>query len=314
MPSFASARSTAAVLSLLSAFAWATYYIFVLAITPGTAPSAILVYPFLYGGIAYALWAVLAGQGAAFARLWRSPAAYLRTALLIGMQLSVLASTYLTGPVDAALLSLIGDVVVTPVLVAFALRVHRREIRTTGFAVGALLSLVGGAMAIAGGKGLSAIHDWGWLAVPAVPLTVALYFLLTAIANKETAASAVVGQSMLAASLVTVLVPPAIPGGWAGLAVTSLFPVAVLLALGLTSFFLAPVLYFEALARGGLVVPPMLMTGIPVFTQLLSALVLRLGVPFVALLGIPVAVVGAMLALRAGTRAASEPTPSVPAG
>ena len=295
-------------LSLLSAFTWATYYIFVLAITPGTAPSAILVYPFLYGGIAYTLWAVLAGHGAAFAKLWRSPAAYLRTALLVGMQLSVLASTYLTGPVDAALLSLIGDGVVTPVLVAAAFSAHRRAIRTSWFAVGALLSLVGGAMAIAGGTGLQAVHDWGWLAVPAVPFTVALYFLLTAIANRETAASAVVGQSMLAASLVTVLVTPAIPGGWAGLVVTTPFPTAVLIATGLTSFFIAPVLYFEALARGGLVLPPMLMTGIPVFTLLLSAIVLRLGVPFVALLGIPVAVVGALLALRAETRAASEAT------
>ena len=313
MPPVASVKSLAAVLSLLSAFAWATYYIFVLAITPGTAPSAILIYPFLYGGIAYALWAVLAGHGLAFAKLWRSPSAYLRTGLLVGMQLSVLASTYLTGPVDAALLSLIGDVVVTPVLVAFAFQVHRREIRTTWFAVGALCSLVGGAMAIAGGKGLSAIHDWGWLAVPAVPLTVALYFLLTAIANRETAPSAVVGQSMLAASLITMLVAPAIPGGWAGLAVTAPFPMVVLLTLGLTSFFLAPVLYFEALARGGLVIPPMLMTGIPVFTLLLSAIILHLAVPLVALLGIPVAVLGALLALRAGTRAAGDSTPTAPA-
>ena len=309
MARVASAKSVAAVLSLLSAFGWATYYIFVLAITPGTTPSAILVYPFLYGGIAYALWAILAGHGAAFVQLWRSPAAYLRTALLVGMQLSVLAATYLTGPVDAALLSLIGDVVVTPVLVAFAFSVHRREIRSTWFTVGALLSLVGGAMAIAGGKEVSAIHSWGWLVVPAVPLTVALYFLLTALANRETAASAVVGQSMLAASLVTVVIAPAIPGGWAGLAVVTPYPVVVLLVLGLTSFFLAPVLYFEALARGGLVLPPMLMTGIPVFTLLLSATVLHLAVPFVALLGIPVAVLGALLALRAGTRAAEDPAP-----
>ncbi len=313
MPSAASPKRASAVLSLLAAFAWATYYIFVLAITPGTAPAAILVYPFLFGGLAYATWAILAGHAKAFAKLWRSPAAYLRTGLLVGMQLSILAATYLTGPVDAALLSLIGDVVVTPVLVALAFSVHRGEMRTSWFAFGALLSLVGGAMAIAGGSGLSAVHDWGWLAVPAVPLTVALYFLLTAIANREAHPSAVVGQSMLAAGLVTLLATPALPGGWAGLVVTTPFPVTILIATGLTSFFLAPVLYFEALNRGGLVLPPMLMTGIPVFTLFLSAVVLRLEIPLVAILGIPVATVGALLALRAETPRTTASAPRVSA-
>ena len=308
MPPVSSAKGAAAVLTLLSAFAWATYYIFVLAITAGTTPSAILVYPFLFGGIPYALWAVLRGHGAAFVRLWRSPAAYLRISLLVGMQLSVLASTYLTGPVDAALLSLLGDIVVTPLLVAYVFGAHRRVIQNGWFALGAFLSMVGGAMAIAGGTGVNTIHDWGWLAVPAVPLTVAFYFLLTARANQETPASAVVGQSMLGATLVTALVAPAIPGGWAGLAVTGPIPVAVLLATGLTSFFLAPVLYFDALARGGLVIPPMLMTGIPVFTLLLSAVVLHLSLPFVALLGIPVAVVGSLVALRGELRSTRDPT------
>lgn len=306
MPISSSAKSAAAVLSLLSAFAWATYYIFVLAITPGTAPSAVLVYPFLFGGIAYAIWAGLAGHATAFVRLWRSPAAYLRTGLLIGMQLSVLAATYLAGPVDASLLSLIGDVVVTPLLVAFLYGAHRREIQSLWFAVGALLSLVGGAMAIAGGSGLNAVHDWGWLAVPAVPLTVAFYFLLSARASEEAPTSAVVGQSLLAAALVSVILSPAVPGGWGGLAVGTAFPAAILLALGLTSFFLAPMLYFEAFARGGLVIPPMLMTGIPVFTLLLSSVVLHLALPFVALLGIPVAVLGSLLALRGGMK---EPDP-----
>ena len=302
----ASAKGLSALLSLLSAFAWATYYIFVLAITPGTPPSAILVYPFLFGGIAYALWAIGSGHLAPFVGLWRSPAAYLRTGLLVGMQLSVLAATYLTGPVDASLLSLIGDVVLTPLLVAFALGAHRKEIRTVGFAAGAFLSLLGGGMAIAGGGGLGSVHDWGWLTVPAVPLTVALYFLLTALENERTPTSAVVGQSLLAATVVGALLAPLVPGGWNGLLVTAPVPLFVLVALGLTSFFVAPLLYFEAFARGGLVIPPMLMTGIPVFTLLLSAIFLHLSLPLVALLGIPVAVAGALVALRGETSAATD--------
>lgn len=292
------ARGIAVVLSLLAAFGWATYYIFVLAITPGTAPSAILLYPFLFGGLAYSLLAVLQGHGPALRAVWAEPAAYLRTALLTGMQVSVLAATYLTGPVDASLLSLIGDVVATPLIVAFVLRAHREQVRSALFALGLLLSLTGGTMAIVGGQSLTVVHDWGWLVVPAVPLTVALYFLLTARANERSPPSAVVGQSMLASALLCAAIAPAIPGGWAGLWVVDPLPIAVLLATGISSFFLAPALYFLALHRVGLVIPPMLMTGIPVFTLLLSAIVLGLSLPALALAGIPVAVVGAILTLR----------------
>ncbi len=301
------AQRTAVTLSILAALGWSTYYIFVLAITPGTAPSAILVYPFLFGGIAYAGWSWGAGHGRSFVRLWARPAAYVRTSLLVGMQLSVLAATYLTGPVDASLLSLIGDVVATPLIVALLLGIHREQVGSGGFVLGLLLSLAGGTMAIAGGQSLGVVRGWGWTVVPAVPLTVALYFLLTARANETEPADAVVGQSMLASALVTALFAPAIPGGWAGLVVTDPGAIAVLLVTGFTSFFLAPALYFIAIDRVGLVLPPMLMTGIPVFTLLLSAIILRIAVPIIALLGVPVAVAGALLALRAESQA---PAPS----
>ncbi|MGD0250030.1 MAG: DMT family transporter [Thermoplasmata archaeon] len=292
-------RGIAVFFSLLAALGWASYYIFVLRISPGTSPSAILVYPFLVGGAAYAGWTVLEGHGKVFARLWSDPSAYLRTGLLVTMQFSVLAATYLTGPVDASLLSLIGDVVATPLVVAFILGQHRAQIRSRLFAVGLVLSLAGGTMAIVGGRSLTEVHSWGWLAVPAVPLSVAFYFLLTARANERAPPSAVVGQSMLAAGAISLLLAPLVPGGWGGIAAVTPGPFLVLVVTGLTSFFLAPALYFVALRRVGLVIPPMLMTGIPVFTLLLSAVVLGLGLPVIAILGIPVAVVGALLTLRA---------------
>jgi drug/metabolite transporter (DMT)-like permease len=284
--------------SVLSAFLWACYYLFVLWVSPGTAPSAILAYPFLFGGAAYTAWAFGSGHGPAFLSLWRDPMAYARTGLLFGMQVSVLAATYLTGPVDASLLSLIGDVVLTPIVVALLIGAYRAHIARPLFAVGLLVSLAGGTMAIVGGQSLSAVHGWGWLAVPGVTLTVAFYFLLTARANRTIAPSAVVAQSMLASGLLIVLVAPVFPGGWPGLVSVAPVPAALLALCGLTSFFLAPALYFLALDRVGLVIPPMLMTAIPVFTLLLSAEVLHLALPLLGILGIPVAVVGAILALR----------------
>jgi len=292
--------TVAVVLAVLAAFGWSTYYIFVLWASPAAAPSPVLVFPFLFGGVIYLFWAYATGAGPSFAALWRSPAAWFRTSLLVTMQLSVIAATYLIGPVDASLLSLIGDVVATPLVVAFILGSHRAQVASPVFGLGLLLSLVGGTMAILGGKNLSSIPPAGWLVVPAEPLTIAFYFILTAKASETAPMSAVVGQSMLAAGLLSAVLSVFVPGGWAGLVHVPPIPLFLLVVTGVSSFFVAPVLYFVAIEKVGLVIPPMLMTGIPVFTLLLSAVFLALPPPLIALLGVPIAVVGGVLSLRAG--------------
>jgi drug/metabolite transporter (DMT)-like permease len=302
-------RAVAVVLSLAAALAWATYYVFVLWASPAARPSAVLVYPFLFGGVLYVAWAVARGAGRDVLRLFRSARAYLRIALLVGMQLSVLAATYQTGPVDASLLSLIGDVVVTPVIVAFALGIDRRHVASPRFLAGLLLSLAGGTLAIVGGRSLAAIPPAGWLVVPAVPLTVAFYFILSARAAEAVPMSAVVGQSMLTAGLVTAALAPLVPGGWGGLVTVPLRPLLLLALCGVSSFFVAPAVYFLAIEKVGLILPPMLMTGIPVFTLLLSATLLGIAPPWVAVLGVPLAVVGGVLALR-GEQAQPRPSPA----
>ncbi len=59
-----------------------------------------------------------------------------------------------------------------------------------------------------------------------------------------------------------------------------------------------------------MVIPPMLMTGIPVFTLLLSATVLQIPVPLVAALGVPIAVGGAILTLRGEVAVEGTPLPA----
>ncbi len=295
------------------ALCWATYYLFVLWATPAATPSAILVVPFLIGGTAYLAWAAATGAGPAFFRLFLSPAAYLRIGLLVGMQISVLAATYLTGPVDASLLSLIGDVVATPLVVAVLFGIQRPQISSPLFVLGVLLSVAGGGLAIAGGRHLAAVPPLGWLVVPAIPVTVAFYFLLTARANERLPRSAVVGQSILGAALVLAVLSPALPGGTGTIFAAPPRAWLLLLATGLTSFFAAEVLYFHAIAQVGLILPPMLMTAIPVFTLVLSAGFLGISPPLVALLGIPIAVGGALVVLRAEAVDA-PPTASRPPG
>jgi drug/metabolite transporter (DMT)-like permease len=286
-------------MALAAAFGWSTYYLFVLWDTPGTAPSAILLYPFAIGGLCYALWAIAAGQGVEFARIWRSPDAYARTALMLGMQLSILAATYLTGAVDASLLSLIGDVVATPILAAALFAGPRSALGRPLFLTGLVLSLAGGTLAIVGGRRISGIHGLGWLAVLVAPVAVGFYFILSARAAESAPASAVVGQSLIGAAIGVVIVAPLVPGGWDGLVRVGAVPFALLAANGVVSFFLAPALYFLSIRREGIILPPMLMTAIPIFTLLLSVEVLHEKVPWLGLAGIPVAVVGGLLTLRA---------------
>ena len=301
------ARLLAATAALLAAFLWSTYYLFVLTVSPSTRASAVLFYPFIGGGLAYTLWVLARREGHLLARTFAQPSAYLRVGLLLGMQLSVLAATYLTGPVDASLLSLLGDVVATPLLVAGLFAQHRTELGSPLLLAGLALCLGGGALAIVGGHGLSTVHDLGWTVVVAVPALVALFFVLSARAGAQAPVSVVIAQSMVVAAFGAAVVSPLLPGGLTGIARVGAGPLALLLVNGLVSFFLAPALYFWSLERAGFVFPPMLMTAIPVFTLFLSAAVLGIPPALLGLLGVPVAALGGVVALVAGARA---PPPS----
>jgi drug/metabolite transporter (DMT)-like permease len=294
--------TVAVILSVVSAFGWATYYPLVLGAGPSLRPSAALALPFVFGGAAYGVYTALRGRGREFLHAFVELPALVRTLVLVGLQVAVLASTYLAGPVDASLLSLFGDVVATPLLVAVWTTGRSASFVTPAFAVGLVLSVLGGTLAIAGGTGLEAIPPVGWLVVPAVPLTVAFYFVLSARAGNGHDNTPLVAQSMLGAGLICLVLTPLVPGGAGGL--VALSPTVLLLVAvnGVVSFFVAPLLYFRAIAQVGFVVPPMLMTGIPVFTLVLAAAFLAFVPSPVALLGVPLAVLGGVVALRAERR------------
>ncbi len=287
----------AAVLSLLSAFLWATYYFFVLG-APAIAPSGFLVDPFLAAGAAFLALAARRGEGRWVVHQARSAGAYARVGFLLGMQLSVLASTYLTGPVDTSLLSLLGDVVLTPVALLLLYREGGERFRSPVFLLGLLASTAGAALVIVGGAAVEALSGWAWLVTPTVPVLVAVYFLYTARANRSVPVAPLLGFCTLIAGIVGVALSPLLPGGLLGLLPPSVEDLGVVIALGLTSFFLAPYLYFRAIALAGLVLPAMLMTGIPIFTLFLDLVVFGSVPPLLGLIGVPVALAGSLLALR----------------
>jgi drug/metabolite transporter (DMT)-like permease len=284
--------------ALLAAFIWAGYYFFILALTPTTRSAALFTYPFLFGGLTYTGWAIRSGHGRIWLSLWASPMAWARVALIVTMQLSVLASTYLAGPVETSLLTLVGDVVMTPALLLLLFGEGRAQVRSPSFLAGISLSTLGASLTIIGG---TALHALPLVALPLaviVPASVALYFLASARANRRLPSSAVVGQATLGGGLIGVGLSPLFPGGFAGLAIPSVEALLLLVALGVTSFYIGPVLYFWAIERAGMILPALLMSTIPVFTLLLAVLIDRSLPAWLATAGVPIAVLGAILALR----------------
>ncbi|MCI4368632.1 MAG: DMT family transporter [Thermoplasmata archaeon] len=298
MTGSAGRSGVAGALALSAGFIWASYYFFVYAATPAAGPGALIAEPFLFAGVAYCGYAVLQGHGDALRKLLTDGQAYLRVGLLLAMQLSVLAVTYLAGAVDAALLSLVGDVVFTPLFLMLIYREGRAKLSSVVFLAGLLLSTAGASLTIVGSGQSHPLSLAAWLVAPVMPVAIGLYFLLMAKASRSTPVSAVVGHATIVAGIVTVPVAFLLPGGLSGL-LLPLYPTLLLVvALGLSSFFLAPALYFSAIERAGLILPALLMASIPVFTLALSAVLLGIVPPPIGLLGIPIAVVGAVLSLR----------------
>lgn len=300
-------QQIAALLAVTSAFVWSTYPFFVLAVTPGVAASALIPLPFLFGGAAYLLWAARRGHARVVLSLFRSPAAYLRIALIVGMQLAVLASVYVAGAVDTSLLSLVGDVALTPVLLILLYGEGRDRARSVPFVLGLVLSVAGAGLTILSGGSTQPITGVGWVIAPAVPIMIAAYFIGAARTSRSVPTSAVVGQATISGGIVGLFIAGLLPGGYAGLLVPPSPALLAVAGLGLTSFFVAPALYFWAIEKAGMILPSLLMAGIPVFTLGLSALLLHQVPPPLALLGIPVAVVGAIFAIQ-GTHPPWIPT------
>lgn len=295
--------------ALAAAAIWSTYYLLVLVFAPEVGAAGLLVWPFLAGGVGLLAMARWRGESTALASVFRSPGAYLRAALMLAMQLAVLGATLQTGAVDTALLTLLGDVACTPLLLVALFGEGRERLVTAGFLTGLLLSLAGATLTILGGSEARAVAGLDWVLVPAVPLSVAAYFIAMARANRERPVAAGVGHATLLAGLMGLAISPWLPGGLSGLGVPGALPVLGLVAVGLTTFWVAPVLYFEAIRRAGILLPSLLMATIPLFTLALAAAFLGFVPGLLALIGVPVAGLGALFAVRADATGARARPP-----
>jgi drug/metabolite transporter (DMT)-like permease len=288
----------AAILAVAAAFLWASYYPLVLGVPHGAAPAALLAWPFVIAGALFCALAVRRGDARALAAMWADRAAWSRVALLLLMQSSILASTYLAGAVDTALLSLLGDVVLTPILLLALYHEGGERTRSLGFIAGVSACTLGAVLTIVATGVVRPLSGLAWAVAPVTTLAIALYFLQTARANLTAPSNAVLGNAMLTAGLLALLASPLFPSGTSNIIPPSPAAALDVVAIAFIVFFIAYAFYFAAIERAGILLPAVLMAAIPVFTLLLSWLVLGVVPPPLGLLGIPIAVVGAVVALR----------------
>ncbi|MCI4346341.1 MAG: hypothetical protein L3K07_06265 [Thermoplasmata archaeon] len=312
---FSERRQRATVLALLAALLWSSYYLFILALEGSVALSALLVYPFLAGGIAYAVWAVVRGESRNFVAGFRRPGSYLRIALFLGTQTLLLLVTLSGGPVDAALLSLVGDVVLTPVFARALVGEGRGLLSNPLFLGGMVLATSGSVLTILEGGSTHSLSLLATVAGVFLPIVLAGFFISAAEENLRQPISTVAGGAALGAGVGAVLIAPLLPGGWPGLAVGP-YPFALLGVGGVVTFFIAPDLYFRAIRRAGLLLPSLLMTAIPVFTLGFTVSVTRTVPSPLGLAGIPIAALGGLIAVRStqapGTLSDAVPEPPIP--
>ncbi len=301
-PARGAASREAGTLAAGAALLWASYYFFVLrARAQGAGDDPILAIPFLSGGIGYVAYLLVAGQAPELRRAVAKPSTYGRLALLVAMQSAVLVATYSVGAVDTSLLTLVADVVLTPILVVAVFREGRDRFETPLFALGIVVSTVGAGLSIVSGgatRGLSGA-DWG-LAL-GLPFLIAAYFVWTAREGRRVPTASLLAPATVGAGLLCLALAPGLPGGVAAFGALSTETVLLLAINGLLSFFVGPWLYFRAIERAGLLLPSVLMATIPVFTLLLGVLLLANLPPLLGALGVPIAALGAYLAFRGET-------------
>lgn len=302
-------RREAAFYALVAAFVWAAYYAFVLDLRSSVSSLALIVYPFLFGGLAYAVWVAAHGEGRHLLALFASPGQWGRVLMFLALQLGILYITLESGAVDAALLSLVGDVAVTPLVVMWVFGEGRDRLRSAAFLLGIALSAVGAVLTILASGTLEGFTGLSLLVAPVVPFLVAGYFVSAARAGRTFPAEAIVGQSAIGAGLLGLPLTFLLPAGTGTLLVTGGVPWSLLLGVGVTSFFVAPLLYFRAIGRAGIFLPSLLMAAIPVFTLGFAALVSGALPPLLGLVGVPIAVAGGILAVR-GSVGSPGPDPA----
>lgn len=285
-----------------AAFVWGAYYILLLFL-PRVPTAEVVVLPFLVAGLSFLLWhpGRAPGHGpGTMLRLLVSWQGLALGAIYVVLQVDVVEATRLAGAVDTSLVTLLADVVATPLLVFALYRQDVDRLRSPLFWTGVGVATAGATWTIVGGGSTEPLTQLGALSLLPLPFLVAVLFVWVNQAARKVPAGDVLGAAVLLAGVMGALVSFLLYG--ASWVLTPITPVdgLLLLVMGITSFYLAPWAYFWAAQKTTILLPAVLQALIPVFTLILvAALASYLGmtVGWVAWLGVPLAFFGSALAV-----------------
>lgn len=286
-------------MAFLASVLWATYYPLILFVNPQL-DGAVLALPFLFGGLPFLAVAGL-GRGRKFSDVLgvlTSRTALLCGALLAILQFDVILATRLAGAIPTAIFTLLGDVALIPGMNYALWREDGARIRRPLFWGGIALATVGASLTILGGGGLGEWSGLTWLVLLPLPLLVGAYFLLVAHAVRKVPIGDLVASASLlafggsAVGALALFGPGVFPGP------LHLTDLAILVLVGVTTFFVAPWAFFEASNRLTVTVPAVVNATIPIFTMLLVVAFLGAKLTWLSGLGVPLAFLGSYVALR----------------
>jgi drug/metabolite transporter (DMT)-like permease len=282
-------------LSLLASVLWAAYYPLIV-VLPSSADGVVLVLPFLFGALPFLALRSRTGPGDPSGERTPLYAYVVAGIFMMALQLDVIVSTRLVGAVPTAIFTLLGDVVAIPIISFLFWREGSQRVLAPKFWVGAIVATVGATLAIAAGESALPL---GWklaaLEIP-IPILVGLYFAFVARLTQKVPIQRVVGPVTLCGFLASLVALPFL-GGLPSFGVLPPLGYVDLLVVGLTTFFVAPWAFFEASRRVSVVIPAVVNATIPIFTMVFMVGFLGAPIYLLALLGIPLAFGGALLAI-----------------
>ena len=297
-----------------AALVWGSYYFFVLALPPSENLPLILLTP-LFGGAATLGASVLLDRVdlAVCWRALRNPRLLLSGSCFVAFQFAAVLGTRQVGAVNTSIIVLASDVIGTPFLFHALWREEGRRFRQPAFWLGVAIISSGAVLTILAGGSPEPLTPVALaLAIPLF-LVSTLFVVSTEAANRQLPMLVVLGVGPLVLSGAASVGAAVVVGPAAVLGDSAPITLALLLSMSVLNYAVAPLLFFWSARRISLVIPSLLQAGIPVFALVYVAGLGLQPVTEVGLVGVVVAVTGAVVAVRSAREvpptAATFPVP-----
>jgi len=287
--------------AMLAAFLWSTYYIFIHYLG-AYSPLILFSIPSIIGGLLFLFLAAVTGRRLIAVRHRHF---ILPSAGYFASQMVIIISALLNGGVITAVFILIGDALLSPLLV-FMLGWNRAVPKKSIFVPGVVILMLSASLLSLYGHLVKVQSFTGMTALVFTPVFTSLYFIYTDRSIMQEGVSAVLAPAFLIPGLLSL---PFL-AFYGRIPVISPRDIFLFLSIGATSMFAGYLLFFEASRISTFVLSSVLMSMIPVFTLLLSVSLISGRISTIAFPLTAAAVLGAVLCTLSYTHAEVASTES----